>query len=166
MLDAAHHRRTELRLNELARRHFSRFPGVFHVDLKDIAAIGRGDMAAGETVLQKLFDGHMVAPRSVAVSGLRALGDGSVSAGRKILKKFISDAQQAHGYQQGGDDHGIYGHGKKAPVSKTEADYTDHGTQQEHCAICRHYLNRNSCEIVTGHVRPQGWCKYFSKEAA
>jgi hypothetical protein len=89
-MDAAHHRRTELELERLARRHFSRHPGVHHVSLQQVAALGHGDMQAGETVLNKMFEGHMVGPRSIAVSGLQALGDGSLIAGRRVLERFLS----------------------------------------------------------------------------
>jgi hypothetical protein len=84
---AAHHRRVELQLNELARRHFGRFPGVYHVDLRHLAALGGGDMAAGEAVLHKMF--KMAGPRAVHADALRELGSGSVTAGRKVIERFL-----------------------------------------------------------------------------
>jgi hypothetical protein len=164
MAVAAHHRRVELQLNEVARRHFGGFPGVYHVPLATVHALGRGDLEAGETVLNKLFEGHMAGPRSVAVSGLRVLGNGSTTAGRKVLEKFLARAVL---HQQAAAEPPItHAEGGKAKASKSAADYTDHGTKQEHCSVCRHYVNPGSCEIVAGHIQPQGWCRYFEKEAA
>ena len=44
---------------------------------------------------------------------------------------------------------------------KVEVRYTDRGGK-EHCSICRHYLNYDTCEIVSGDIRPNGWCNRFS----
>jgi hypothetical protein len=159
------HRVFEDRLHAAARRHFSRFPGVYHVDLRHLAALGGGDMERGEQILGRMF--RLVGPRSLHPDAVRELGNGSIANGNRVLDKFIARAQQSHQQSDSADDdHDVHGHGEKALVSQTEADYTDHGTKQEHCAICRHYLNRNACEIVAGHIQPQGWCKYFAKEAA
>jgi hypothetical protein len=96
MLDE--HQRFENRLHAIARRHFSRHPGVHHVSLGQLAALGHGDMAAGEIILHRLFDGHMVGPRSIAASGVRAAG------GRKVLQRFFDRADKllANNYQAGG----------------------------------------------------------------
>lgn len=51
--------------------------------------------------------------------------------------------------------------------SKIEAEYTDNGTEQEHCHICKHYVNVTTCAmcaIIMGRISPEGWCKYFKKE--
>jgi hypothetical protein len=78
MPDAVH-RRTEARLNEIARRHFP--PGVHHLSLSDVAALGGGDMAAGEQILHRMF--KMAGPRSIHPEAVRQVGNGSVNAGRK-----------------------------------------------------------------------------------
>jgi len=49
----------------------------------------------------------------------------------------------------------------KEKVSKESAEYTDHGTEDEHCAICSHYVNSTTCEIVAGRIVSGGWCKHF-----
>jgi hypothetical protein len=47
-------------------------------------------------------------------------------------------------------------------ATKKEADYTPKGTQQEHCAICRHYQG-GICDRVQGRVVAAGWCRFFSR---
>lgn len=46
-------------------------------------------------------------------------------------------------------------------VSKSEAKYTPHGTPQEHCGKCIHFLSLDACEKVRGQVVSGGWCKFF-----
>lgn len=46
-------------------------------------------------------------------------------------------------------------------ISKEKADYTDHGTPQEHCSICSHYVNPTTCDRVVGRIVPGGWCNQF-----
>lgn len=29
------------------------------------------------------------------------------------------------------------------------------------CAGCVHFRPPGSCEVVTGHISPRGWCKWF-----
>jgi hypothetical protein len=54
--------------------------------------------------------------------------------------------------------------------SKEAADYTDHGTKAEHCAICRHWApgatarGAGVCSIVSGAIAPGGWCRYYEDE--
>jgi hypothetical protein len=91
MPDAAHHRRVEARLNEIARRHFG--PGVHHVTLAQVAALGHGNLEIGEQVLHRMgFE--MVGPRSIAASGVRDVGNGSHAAGRKVLQRFFARADE------------------------------------------------------------------------
>ncbi len=45
--------------------------------------------------------------------------------------------------------------------SKTEVAYTDKGTIEEHCSACVHYIDRKTCAIVHGAIKPGGWCKMF-----
>ena len=44
--------------------------------------------------------------------------------------------------------------------SKSTVDYTDKG-KKEHCSICKHYINKTTCEIVAGIINPNGWCNRF-----
>ena len=57
----------------------------------------------------------------------------------------------------------------KMPLEKytqKSAEYTDHGSKEEHCSICNHYINATTCRIVTGRIVPEGWCKHFVKKEA
>lgn len=49
--------------------------------------------------------------------------------------------------------------------TKDAADYT-RGTKAAHCALCRHFVAPEACQIVTGKISPQGWCEYFRKTPA
>lgn len=49
-------------------------------------------------------------------------------------------------------------------VSKESVNYTDQGSPQEHCSNCSHYLNPTTCEVVVGRIRPEGWCKRWTKK--
>lgn len=53
---------------------------------------------------------------------------------------------------------------RDADKAKSEARYTDNGTQQEHCGICQHFISPNQCAIVIGKVVPGGWCKFFERK--
>jgi len=155
------HRQIEDRLHAHARRHFARFPGVHHLSLNDVAAIGRGDMAAGEDVLNRLFEGHMIAPRSIAVSGLRALGDGSVSAGRKVLEKFVAKLREQHqhadepsaGYAKGG---------KVGKVSKQSVHFRQ-AENDEFCARCRMFREPSACTAVAGRIHRVDLCDLYQE---
>ena len=48
-------------------------------------------------------------------------------------------------------------------VSKQKAGYSG-GMKRAHCAICRHFRPPEGCEVVTGRINPQAWCKYFEKK--
>lgn len=50
-------------------------------------------------------------------------------------------------------------------VSKPAARYSDRGSMAEHCSACRFFMSGGDCARVLGRVLPQGWCKYFSREA-
>ena len=45
--------------------------------------------------------------------------------------------------------------------TQQEVHYTDHGTRTEHCSICQHYVNSDTCKIVAGEIRSYGWCYKF-----
>lgn len=49
---------------------------------------------------------------------------------------------------------------------KETVKYTDHGTKQEHCSICVHFVGPSTCEVVLGQVSPQGWCNQFKKSGS
>jgi hypothetical protein len=162
VFDAAHHRRTELRLNELARHHFSRFPGVYHVDLRHLAALGGGDMVAGETLLHRLF--KMAGPRAIHPDAVRQVGNGSIANGNRVLDKFIARAQQSHGYQQGGaleppDE--LANSGSVAKLTKQAANYRD-PTGDEICAACSMFRPHNhSCSLVAGRISRTSVCDFY-----
>lgn len=46
--------------------------------------------------------------------------------------------------------------------TKTEAEYTSHGTGKAHCGICEHVERPHSCEVVKGKISLGGWCHYFA----
>lgn len=53
-----------------------------------------------------------------------------------------------------------------AKSTKTEAEYTDFGTPQRHCAICTMFVEPQACTTVHGKISPLGWCRYFERERA
>jgi hypothetical protein len=125
---------------------------------------GRGNLIDGETVLNKLFDGHMAGPRSVAVSGLRALGEGSVTAGRKVLEEFLARAsshqQDAAEYQQGGD---VHYERPTQKATKAEAHYRP-GNSNRRCEICTMFVEPDQCTAVKGEISPGALCDYFERD--
>ena len=46
-------------------------------------------------------------------------------------------------------------------ATKDSVRYTDHGTEKEHCSICRRYIRGGACMVVAGRVSPRGWCNRF-----
>lgn len=52
-------------------------------------------------------------------------------------------------------------------ASREAARYTDNGSPQEHCSICRFWTPgptstaEGQCHIVAGELKPQGWCIHF-----
>lgn len=44
------------------------------------------------------------------------------------------------------------------PYSKAEVDYTDDGSETEHCSNCDHYDIEPDCKIVRGAIVAEGWC--------
>jgi hypothetical protein len=48
----------------------------------------------------------------------------------------------------------------KPKMTKRQAGYGG-GMKSVHCALCRHFLAPDACEIVEGEINPQAWCRYF-----
>jgi hypothetical protein len=49
-------------------------------------------------------------------------------------------------------------------ATKQAARYTPLGGS-EHCSACRFYMPQGTCGRIIGPVSPEGWCKYYSREA-
>ena len=42
--------------------------------------------------------------------------------------------------------------------------YTDdHGSSNEQCSKCAHYVDRTTCDIVIGKINPGGWCRKYRR---
>jgi hypothetical protein len=50
-------------------------------------------------------------------------------------------------------------------VPKAVARYQDRPNRGQRCGLCMHFLEPDGCEIVTGRISPQGWCRYFEAMA-
>jgi hypothetical protein len=50
-------------------------------------------------------------------------------------------------------------------VPKDIARYQDRPNRGQRCGLCMHFLEPDGCEIVTGRISPQGWCRYFEAMA-
>jgi hypothetical protein len=51
--------------------------------------------------------------------------------------------------------------GQPRNVPKDVARYQDRPNRDQRCGRCMHFLPPDNCEIVTGRISPQGWCRYF-----
>jgi hypothetical protein len=170
--NAAHHHRVELQLNEVARRHFGRFPGVYHVDLRHLAALGGGSMEAGEAVLHKMF--KMAGPRAVHADALRELGNGSVTAGRKVIERFLERLHDEHGANdepkaehqiipQPDGNHGrLYAKGGAVKASKADVNFRQ-AEDNAFCARCKMFREPASCTAVEGRIHRVDLCDLFQK---
>ena len=49
-------------------------------------------------------------------------------------------------------------------ATKLDARYKALGGA-EHCSACRFYMPQGTCGRIIGPVSPEGWCKYYSREA-
>ena len=49
-------------------------------------------------------------------------------------------------------------------ATKQDARYKALGGR-EHCSACRFYMPQGTCGRIIGPVSPEGWCKYYSREA-
>jgi hypothetical protein len=52
-----------------------------------------------------------------------------------------------------------YARGRR--VSKATAHYQYRPNKGQHCGICAHFRPPEGCEIVSGRIVPNGWCRYF-----
>ncbi|WP_150117846.1 twin-arginine translocation signal domain-containing protein [Microvirga vignae] len=50
-------------------------------------------------------------------------------------------------------------------VPKAVARYQDRPNRGQRCGRCMHFIEPGGCEIVTGRISPQGWCRYFEAMA-
>jgi hypothetical protein len=46
-------------------------------------------------------------------------------------------------------------------MPQAEAEYQDRPRNGLTCAACSLFRPPRSCEIVTGDISPDGWCKFF-----
>ena len=52
--------------------------------------------------------------------------------------------------------------GQLRNVPKDVARYQDRPNRGQRCGRCMHFLAPDNCEIVTGQISPQGWCRCFA----
>ncbi len=52
---------------------------------------------------------------------------------------------------------------ENAKVSKTAVAYEHPAAKAQHCGICEHWEPPRSCEVVSGRIRPEDWCKRFRR---
>jgi len=50
-------------------------------------------------------------------------------------------------------------------VPKDVARYQNRPNRGQRCGRCMYFLEPDGCEIVTGRISPQGWCRYFEAMA-
>lgn len=46
-------------------------------------------------------------------------------------------------------------------VSKEQAGYKNSPNGSQSCAMCKNFKPPSACNVVSGDVAPQGWCKLF-----
>jgi len=46
-------------------------------------------------------------------------------------------------------------------VSKEQAGYRTSPNGSQSCAMCKNFKPPSACNVVSGDVAPQGWCKLF-----
>jgi hypothetical protein len=166
------HRQTEARLHAMARRHFSRFPGAYHIDLRHLAALGGGSMEAGEALLHKMF--KMAGPRAVHADALRELGNGSVTAGRKVIERFLGRLHNEHGANdepeaehqiipQPDGNHGrVYARGGAVKASKADVNFRQ-AEDNQFCARCTMFREPASCTAVEGRIHRVDLCDLYEE---
>jgi hypothetical protein len=47
-------------------------------------------------------------------------------------------------------------------VSKPSVAYQDQPDGSRRCALCAHFVEPGSCQIVEGSISPQGYCRLFA----
>jgi hypothetical protein len=50
-------------------------------------------------------------------------------------------------------------------VSKEQAKYQDTPKDDQKCSGCTYFVNPNSCKLVDGEIKPDGWCQLWTKAA-
>lgn len=48
-------------------------------------------------------------------------------------------------------------------ISQLDANYTSKALGKNKCYHCTHFIVPNSCEVVSGVISPEGWCKYYEQ---
>ncbi len=48
-----------------------------------------------------------------------------------------------------------------AGMSKTAAGYVSHPHHGQKCSGCRYFVPPHSCQVVSGHISPNGWCRLY-----
>ena len=51
-------------------------------------------------------------------------------------------------------------------ASKQDAQYQDKPNGQQSCSQCANFLPPSGCEVVSGSVAPNGWCKLFKAKSS
>ena len=47
-------------------------------------------------------------------------------------------------------------------MSQGAAGYQDRPNGNQRCATCSHFEQPNKCQLITGSISPQGWCRLFA----
>jgi hypothetical protein len=47
-------------------------------------------------------------------------------------------------------------------ISQSAAGYQDHPNGGRRCALCAHFQQPNSCQLISGRISPDGWCRVFA----
>jgi hypothetical protein len=51
-------------------------------------------------------------------------------------------------------------------ISQAQAQYQDMPKGDQRCANCLHFIaESNTCKVVEGQVKPEGWCMLWAKKA-
>jgi major membrane immunogen (membrane-anchored lipoprotein) len=52
-----------------------------------------------------------------------------------------------------------------AKVSKASVGYEHPAAKANHCGICDHWQPPRSCEVVSGRIQSEDWCKRYLRPA-
>jgi hypothetical protein len=47
-------------------------------------------------------------------------------------------------------------------ISQAAAGYQDHPNGDHRCLACAHFRQPDKCQLISGSISPQGWCRLFS----
>ena len=50
-----------------------------------------------------------------------------------------------------------------AKVSKRVVGYEHPAAKAQHCGICQHWQSPRSCEVVSGRIQPEDWCRRYER---